>query len=168
MNRFETVLKTKVLCGVLVAGMALPAVAGVPMEAQWRGGGGQGYAQSYRGYGGGYRGGNYGQGYAPSGYRGGYYGGSRNDLRYGYDDRHHGVGPGTGALIGGAAGVVLGGILGGGKGALIGGAAGAGVGAAAGAANRDAHRGYGYGNGYGYNGYGYSNRGDAYANPYRY
>jgi hypothetical protein len=151
MNRFGTVLKTKVLGGVLIAGMALPVVAGVPAEAQWRGGyDNRGYAPDYR-----------------QSYEGNRYYNNHNDLRYDYDRHRGGVGPGKGALIGGAAGVVLGGILGGGKGALIGGAAGAGVGAVAGAANRDAHRGYdnyGYGNGWngGYNGYGYSNRGYGY------
>ena len=49
----------------------------------------------------------------------------------------HGVGPGRGALIGGAGGAVLGGALGGGKGALIGGAIGAGGGALAGKAHQD-------------------------------
>jgi hypothetical protein len=56
---------------------------------------------------------------------------------YGYDHGRHyrndnqgGIGPGKGALIGGAAGGVLGAVFGGGvKGALITGAAGAGVGA---------------------------------------
>lgn len=80
-------------------------------------------------------------------YQGGRYG------NYGYDrnhryrnddyDRHHGgIGPGKGALIGGAGGAVLGAIFGGGaKGALIGGAAGAGIGAIAGKANADSrHR----------------------------
>jgi hypothetical protein len=56
-----------------------------------------------------------------------------------HDDRHQGgIGPGKGALIGGASGAVLGTIFGGGaKGALIGGAAGAGVGALAGKAHQD-------------------------------
>ncbi|MFN2974438.1 hypothetical protein [Terriglobus aquaticus] len=155
MNRFGTVLKTKVLGGVLVAGMALPVVAGVPAEAQWRGGyDNRGYAPDYR------------QSYEGDHFYNNDRNYNHNDLRYDYD-RHHGVGPGKGALIGGAAGLVLGGILGGGKGALIGGAAGAGVGAVAGAANQNAHRGYGnygYGNSWngGYNGYGYSNRGYGY------
>jgi uncharacterized protein YcfJ len=61
------------------------------------------------------------------------------DRRHHHDDRNHGgIGPGKGALIGGASGAVLGTIFGGGaKGALIGGAAGAGVGALAGKANQD-------------------------------
>jgi hypothetical protein len=61
-----------------------------------------------------------------------------------YDRRHHddrnrgGIGPGKGALIGGASGAVLGTIFGGGaKGALIGGAAGAGAGALVGKAHQD-------------------------------
>ena len=59
--------------------------------------------------------------------------------RYHDDDRHRGgIGPGKGALIGGAAGATLGVIFGGGaKGALIGGAAGAGVGAITGKAHQD-------------------------------
>jgi hypothetical protein len=67
---------------------------------------------------------------------------------YGYDRGRHyrndnqgGIGPGKGALIGGAAGGVLGAVFGGGvKGALITGAAGAGVGAIVGGVaqnNRD-------------------------------
>jgi outer membrane lipoprotein SlyB len=61
------------------------------------------------------------------------------DRRRYRDDRHQGgIGPGKGALIGGASGAVLGTIFGGGaKGALIGGAAGAGVGAISGKANQD-------------------------------
>ncbi|HWF04125.1 MAG TPA: glycine zipper family protein [Candidatus Angelobacter sp.] len=57
-----------------------------------------------------------------------------------YDDRRDqgGIGPGKGALIGGASGAVLGAVFGGGlKGALIGGGAGAGVGAVAGKVNQD-------------------------------
>jgi len=58
--------------------------------------------------------------------------------RYREDRNQGGIGPGKGALIGGAAGAVLGAIFGGGaKGALIGGAAGAGVGAITGKANQD-------------------------------
>jgi hypothetical protein len=53
--------------------------------------------------------------------------------------RHSGIGPGKGALIGGAAGTGIGALVGGGKGALIGGAVGAGGGALAGKANQD-HR----------------------------
>jgi hypothetical protein len=68
---------------------------------------------------------------------------------YGYDRGRHyhdnqnqgGIGPGKGALIGGAAGAALGAVFGGGvKGSLITGAAGAGVGAILGEAaqnNRD-------------------------------
>ena len=56
-----------------------------------------------------------------------------------YDDRNQGgIGPGKGALIGGAGGAALGALFGGGlKGALIGGAAGAGVGAVAGKVHQD-------------------------------
>jgi hypothetical protein len=61
------------------------------------------------------------------------------DRRHYQDNRHQGgIGPGKGALIGGAGGAVLGAIFGGGaKGALIGGAAGAGVGAIAGKAHQN-------------------------------
>ena len=54
--------------------------------------------------------------------------------------RHSGIGPGKGALIGGAAGTGVGALVGGGKGALIGGAIGAGGGAVAGKANQDHRR----------------------------
>ena len=71
------------------------------------------------------QGGNYGQG--------NYHGHDR------YDDRNQGgIGPGKGALIGGAAGAVLGAAFGGGvKGSLITGAAGAGVGAIIGKSAQD-------------------------------
>jgi hypothetical protein len=70
---------------------------------------------------------------------------SRHPYNDDYDRRvHHdrddqgGIGPGKGALIGGASGAVLGAVFGGGlKGALIGGGAGAGVGAVAGKVNQD-------------------------------
>ena len=81
-----------------------------------------------------------------------YYNGMRRQVghgnydRYSRDDRHHdsgGIGPGKGALIGGAGGAVLGAIFGGGlKGTIIGGAAGAGIGAIGGKIaqdNRDDH-----------------------------
>jgi len=77
--------------------------------------------------------------------RGNYYNGMNNQVsggNYGYyvqqdENRHHheggGIGPGKGALIGGAGGAALGAIFGGGlKGSLIGGAAGAGIGAVGG------------------------------------
>jgi hypothetical protein len=62
-----------------------------------------------------------------------------------WDRRHRrdqgGIGPGTGALIGGAGGAVLGAALGGGlKGTIIGGAAGAGIGAVLGQANQNSKR----------------------------
>ena len=61
------------------------------------------------------------------------------DRRRYQDNRNQGgIGPGKGALIGGAAGALLGALFGGGaKGALIGGAAGAGVGALTGKANEN-------------------------------
>jgi|GEM_PF-1053558 len=80
----------------------------------------------------------------------GYYNGARNrhpyndrdDRRY-YDQRRNqgGIGPGKGALIGGAGGAALGALFGGGlKGALIGGGVGAGVGAIAGKAHQNNQR----------------------------
>jgi outer membrane lipoprotein SlyB len=58
-----------------------------------------------------------------------------NDRNYQNDHRQGGIGPGKGALIGGAGGAVLGAVFGGGlKGTLIGGAAGAGIGAVVGQA----------------------------------
>ena len=77
-------------------------------------------------------------------YRGGRYGDYGHDYRH-YDDRHHegGIGPGKGALIGGAGGAALGALFAGSaKGAIIGGAAGAGIGAILGKQaqdNRDNH-----------------------------
>jgi hypothetical protein len=53
--------------------------------------------------------------------------------------QHHGIGPGKGALIGGAGGAGIGALAGGGKGALIGGALGAGTGALVGKHNADVH-----------------------------
>ena len=83
------------------------------------------------------------------GLRDGGHGGQYYDPRHeqdGYDERFRqnqqqrqgGVGPGKGALIGGAGGTVLGAIFGGGlKGAIIGGAAGAGIGAVVGEAKQN-------------------------------
>ncbi len=79
--------------------------------------------------------------------RGGNYG-DRGNSRGGqnYRDNQGGIGPGKGALIGGAGGAALGAIFGGGvKGALITGAAGAGIGAILGNAaqnNRDRNNSY--------------------------
>ncbi len=53
--------------------------------------------------------------------------------------KHHGIGTGKGALIGGAGGAGVGALLGGGKGALIGGALGAGGGALVGNHNAQVH-----------------------------
>lgn len=75
-----------------------------------------------------------------------FYNGARHERPYSNDydrSRNHGrdeggIGPGKGALIGGAAGAALGAIFGGGlKGALVAGAAGAGVGAIAGKVNQN-------------------------------
>jgi hypothetical protein len=81
-----------------------------------------------------------------------YYDGMRNGARdgnyyndrdphYRYNNNYHnehrqgGIGPGKGALIGGAGGAALGALFGGGlKGTIIGGAAGAGIGAVVGQA----------------------------------
>jgi hypothetical protein len=83
--------------------------------------------------------------------RGGQYYDPRH-ARNGYDERYRqnngyyqqpqgGIGPGKGALIGGAGGAVLGAIFGGGlKGTIVGGAAGAGIGAAVGQANQNDRR----------------------------
>jgi len=66
---------------------------------------------------------------AQRGVRGGNYGYDR-DRHYHYSNNQGGIGPGKGALIGGAAGAVLGAAFGGGvEGSLITGAAGAGIGA---------------------------------------
>jgi hypothetical protein len=75
-----------------------------------------------------------------NGARGGnYYNNNRdrhyNDNYYRNDQRQGGIGPGKGALIGGAGGAALGAVFGGGlKGTIIGGAAGAGIGAVVGQA----------------------------------
>jgi hypothetical protein len=69
---------------------------------------------------------------ANRGVRGGNYGGGRyhDHDRDRYQQNQGGIGPGKGALIGGAAGAALGAVFGGGvKGSLITGAAGAGIGA---------------------------------------
>ena len=68
---------------------------------------------------------------ANRGVRGGDYGRDHRHYRDDhYQDNQGGIGPGKGALIGGAAGAVLGALFGGGvKGSLITGAAGAGIGA---------------------------------------
>jgi hypothetical protein len=80
----------------------------------------------------------------------------RYNNNYHYDNHYHddhrqgGIGPGKGALIGGASGAALGALFGGGmKGTLIGGAAGAGIGAAVGQAaqnkrNNDYYRNHPY------------------------
>jgi len=63
------------------------------------------------------------------------------DYRNGYHQHQGGVGPGKGALIGGAGGAILGGLLSHGLGgALLGGAAGAGIGAIAGKVHQNHQR----------------------------
>ena len=75
---------------------------------------------------------------------GGKYSGYNNGDGYNNGGRYHqpgGIGPGKGALIGGAGGAILGALFGGGlQGAVIGGAGGAGVGAIVGAVNQDHRR----------------------------
>ncbi|HMH14765.1 MAG TPA: hypothetical protein VK578_16825 [Edaphobacter sp.] len=75
------------------------------------------------------------------GVRKGGHGGQYYDNRnYDHHDDHHsgGIGPGKGALIGGAGGAAIGAIFGGGlKGTIVGGAAGAGIGAIAGQVNQN-------------------------------
>ena len=62
----------------------------------------------------------------------------RYDSRDEYNRTHGGIGPGRGALIGGAGGAALGAVFGGGlKGSLIAGGAGAGVGAITGKVHQD-------------------------------
>jgi len=92
---------------------------------------------------------------AYEGGRGGDYGYDRDGRYSEYDRRYHGngnyygdpqyrhdngIGPGKGALIGGAGGAVLGAILGGEKGAFVGGATGAGIGAILGEHNQQERR----------------------------
>ena len=80
-------------------------------------------------YNGNYNPGNHNQ-FNHGAYQGGRSGDYGHDYRH-YDDRHQGgIGPGKGALIGGAGGAALGALFAGSaKGAIIGGAAGAGIGA---------------------------------------
>jgi hypothetical protein len=100
---------TAVLCVPLIAATAIPASG-----------------QNYRNNG-------YNHGNHDQFNRGAYQGGRRGD--YGRDNRHYdehrgGIGPGKGALIGGAGGAALGALFtGSAKGTIIGGAAGAGIGA---------------------------------------
>jgi hypothetical protein len=104
--------RSKYLLAVaLLCSLALPAVAQRPCDDFYNG--------------------------ARQGGHGGHYERGRD---YRQDDHSGGIGPGKGALIGGAGGAVLGLAFGGGaKGAIIGGAAGAGIGAALGA-NAQNHR----------------------------
>src|ERR1700761_94335 len=97
--------------------------SGMPVLAQGRRNQDQHF---YDGASRGVHGGNYGQG--------NYHGGDRGR----YQNNQGGIGPGKGALIGGAAGAVLGAAFGGGvKGSLITGAAGAGIGAIIGKSAQD-------------------------------
>ncbi len=90
---------------------------------------------------------NYSHGHHDQFNRGAYQGGRSGD--YGHDYRHYpdynqhkgGIGPGKGALIGGAGGAALGALFtGSAKGAIIGGAAGAGIGAILGKQAQDNER----------------------------
>ena len=85
-------------------------------------------------------GGRGGQYYDPRHEQDGYNERYRQDSEY-YRQRQGGIGPGKGAIIGGAGGAVLGAIFGRGlKGTIIGGAAGAGIGAVVGEANQNNRR----------------------------
>jgi len=116
---------------LMAAVLCVPLMAAVPSVAQYNGQQDRQYnrgeQQYHRGdhqrfYNGAYEGG-----------RGGdYYGHDRDQHYQEYDRRYHegGIGPGKGALIGGAGGAALGALFtGSAKGAIIGGAAGAGIGA---------------------------------------
>ena len=99
--------------------------SGLPVAAQDRRNDNHFYDGARRGtHGGNYGGGNY------------YHGNGHGQY---YDNRDQGgIGPGKGALIGGAAGAALGAVFGGGvKGSLITGAAGAGIGAIIGQSAQD-------------------------------
>ena len=144
--------RTSIMATVLLAA-SLPALAAAPQYY-----GQQNYDNRYQqGYDRGYYqrgGGGFDQGLRNGGRDGDYYErnheydgyNQRNDQYYRYGDRRYrdqrgGIGPGKGALIGGAGGAVLGGLLGGGlKGSIIGSAAGAGIGAALGEANQNHRR----------------------------
>jgi hypothetical protein len=120
-------LMTAVLCVPLMAATAIPA------SGQNR------YGQRYD------RGSHqrFNQGAYEGGRGGDYYGRDRDQHYQEYDRRYHrgGIGPGKGALIGGAGGAVLGGLFtGSAKGAIIGGAAGAGIGAILGKNAQDNRR----------------------------
>jgi hypothetical protein len=83
---------------------------------------------------------NFNQGVRKGGHGGQYYDNNRHNDHYDHHDDHQsgGIGPGKGALIGGAGGAALGAIFGGGlKGTIVGGAAGAGIGAIAGQVNQN-------------------------------
>lgn len=138
----------------MAAMLCVPLMVAVPSVGQYHGQrDNRGEQQYNRGdhqqfYNGAYRGG-----------RGGdYYGSGENGRYRQYDQRYHGdggyyhqggIGPGKGALIGGAGGAVLGALFGGGaKGALIGGAAGAGIGAVVGEAHQKNERRDRYGHPY--------------------
>ena len=108
------------LGAMLTLGATLAAAGTMPLEAQRNGSYYNGMRQGYRG------------GYNDQNDH------RRYDSRDEYNRTHGGIGPGKGALIGGAGGAALGAIFGGGlKGALIGGGAGAGVGAIAGKVHQD-------------------------------
>ena len=107
----------------MVCGGVLLATTALPLAAQRRGAYYNGMQQGYHG------------GYNDQ------YDHRRYDNRDAYNRTHGGIGPGKGALIGGAGGAALGALFGGGlKGALIGGGAGAGVGAIAGKVHQDNKR----------------------------
>jgi hypothetical protein len=135
---------------LLSAGLLLATLPGIGQryDTPNRGGGGQ-YGDN-RNYQNGRRNSNFNGGLREGGRGGDYY--DRRHANDGYDQRYQqndgyyrqrqgGIGPGKGALIGGASGAVLGAVFGGGlKGTIIGGAAGAGIGAVIGQAHQNNER----------------------------
>jgi|HubBroStandDraft_5_1064220.scaffolds.fasta_scaffold40924_3 hypothetical protein len=104
---------------LMAAVLCFPLIAAAPGSGQ------NGYHNGYQNYG------NHSQ-FAQGAYQGGRHGDYGHDYRH-YPDYHQkqgGIGPGKGALIGGAGGAALGALFtGSAKGAIVGGAAGAGIGA---------------------------------------
>jgi hypothetical protein len=115
---------------ILAAVLCVPLIAAVPASAP-----GQHYQRDNRSRQ------SFNRGAYEGGRGGNYYGQQR---RYDdYDRRYHqgGIGPGKGALIGGAGGAALGALFtGSAKGAIVGGAAGAGIGALLGKQAQDNRR----------------------------
>jgi hypothetical protein len=136
-SRRHLINMTKIRKSALITSLLL-VTSFLPASAQNRGYRGHGDNRGNQSFYGGMRGGG----------RGGQYYDPRYDNRR-YNDGYNngsyrnqgGIGPGKGALIGGAGGAALGAIFGGGlKGTLIGGAAGAGIGAVVGNVNQNHQR----------------------------